>query len=123
LSGLESCGFLADNTGKGYPEWFAIYAGVLTESPGAIGSEARSASDLLAGFAHRDVLSRGLRLMLDRTGFQGELPILLYEGHTSPPTDEEFQHAVGNFWVAAVKAAKFIQRGEAWRAKQAVDGG
>jgi aminoglycoside 6-adenylyltransferase len=114
-----------DNTGQGYPEWFAIYAGGLKLDIALVSHPAdiqESSADLLEGFAHRDVLFRGVHIMLDRTDFTGELPIYLYTGQTSPPTDEEFKHLTGRFWINAVKAAKFIQRGEAWRAKQAVDG-
>ena len=114
-----------DNTGQDYLEWFALYAGGLKLDIALVPLKTdnqESSPDLLAGFAHRDVLTHGGRILLDRTGFQGEFPVIPYTGHASPPTNEEFQLATGQFWVTAVKAAKFIQRGDTWRARHAVDG-
>ena len=114
-----------DNTGQGYPEWFALYAGGLKLDialvPLAADSPA-SLPELLAGFAHPDVLARGLRLLLDRTSFQGEIPLPHPAQNSSLPSHEEFQRAQGRFWITAAKAAKLIRRGDVWRAKQAVDG-
>jgi aminoglycoside 6-adenylyltransferase len=127
---LEEFGVLwaswLSKTGSGYPEWFALYAGGLKFDIAfvpVLPADGSSLDQLLVGFAHQDVLQRGIRILFDKTGnttsaseYTAQLPI------AGSPTHEEFRSAINLFWITATRTIKHIQRGDLWRAKQACDG-
>jgi aminoglycoside 6-adenylyltransferase len=67
------------------------------------------------------VLSYGVRVLFDKSapelkrGFDREPP------PAAPPAAAEFAQAVQRFGLDALRAAKFIRRGDLWRAKHEVD--
>jgi len=116
-----------DNTGSGYPEWFALYAGGLKLDivfvPIQPGDE--TLEDMLRSFAHQDVLQRGARVLYNKTE-QGAQAVILLSALNSqtvtPLSPDKFRLSLNQFWITAAKAVKLIQRGDLWRAKQACDG-
>jgi aminoglycoside 6-adenylyltransferase len=115
-----------DDTGAGYPEWFALYAGGLKVDivfvPVQAGDE--TLADMLRSFAHQDVLQRGVRVLFDKTSLASPagvpLPDTGNQPH-SPLSPDKFRAGLSQFWITATKTAKLIQRGDLWRAKQACD--
>ncbi len=81
-----------------------------------------SLAEMLARFPFQDVLSRGLRVLVDKTAPQGEAMPDFILAPPTPPTSAEFQNAVFGFLVAADKTARLLRRGDLWRAKMLCDG-
>ncbi len=116
-----------DNTGSGYPEWFALYAGGLKVDivfvpvqPGAT-----TLAQMLGTFAHQDVLERGVRVLFDKSDLPakaGITPPTSYSQAIPNPSSAEYRNHLNHFWITAAKTVKLIQRGDLWRAKQACDG-
>lgn len=129
-SWMESFGPLwaswLDDTGAGYPERFALYAGGLKVDivfvPVQAGDE--TLADMLRSFAHQDVLQRGVRVLFDKTSLASpagvSLPAAVNQPH-SPLCPDKFRAGLSQFWITATKTAKLIQRGDLWRAKHACD--
>ncbi len=115
-----------DDTGAGYPEWFALYAGGLKVDivfvPVQAGDE--TLADMLRSFAHQDVLQRGVRVLIDKTSLASPAGVPLPEAGNQPHSPlgpDKFRAGLSQFWIKAAKTAKLIQRGDLWRAKQACD--
>jgi len=115
-----------DNTGSGYPEWFALYSGGLKVdivfAPIQSGDE--TLADMLRSFAHQDVLLRGVRILFDKTSLGVQAGVALPGPACQalpPPSPVEFRLSISKFWITAAKAVKLIQREDVWRAKQACD--
>lgn len=116
-----------DNTGSGYPEWFALYAGGLKVDivfvpvqPGAT-----TLAQMLATFAHQDALERGARVLFDKSALPDKAGITLPTSSSQAipnPSSAEYRNHLNQFWITAAKTVKLIQRGDLWRAKQACDG-
>lgn len=128
---LEEFGVLwaawLDNTGSGYPEWFALYAGGLKVDIVFVPVQASAATlaHMLSHFAHQDVLQRGVRVLFDKSDLpaQAETATLATSSQAIPtPSSAEFYDYLNHFWITAAKTAKLIQRNDLWRAKQACDG-
>jgi aminoglycoside 6-adenylyltransferase len=116
-----------DNTGSGYPEWFALYAGGLKVDivfvP--VGPGATTLAQMLGTFAHQDVLERGVRVLFDKSDLPAQAGITppTSSSHAIPnPSSAEYRNHLNQFWITAAKTVKLIQRGDLWRAKQACDG-
>ncbi len=72
-------------------------------------------------FPYPNVLQRGVRVLLDKTGTSSELRL---PSLAAPrlPTQADFAALINRVWLDAVKAAKFMRRHDLWRAKQVCDG-
>lgn len=81
-----------------------------------------SLAEMLARFPFQDVLSRGVRVLIDKTASQGHAMPRFTLAPPASPTSAEFQNAVFGFLVAADKTARLLQRGDLWRAKMLCDG-
>ena len=72
-----------------------------------------------------EVLGRGYEVLLDKDG-QLSPPIALPErgrrNRQKPPSEDQFQAAVADFWYHMQWAAKKLRRGELWTAKMGCDG-
>ncbi|CAG0931118.1 Aminoglycoside 6-adenylyltransferase [Thermoflexales bacterium] len=76
---------------------------------------------MLDAFPYPNVLQRGVRVLIDKTGAPPELRLPPLDA-PRPPTPAEFAELFNRMWLDAVKAAKFIRRNDLWRAKQVCDG-
>lgn len=101
------------------PEWLVIYESGIKVDFAILPEDrtARSLAELMARSPHANTLSRGARALIDN------LPI---HDHTlpkpptyRPPTQAQFESLVSGFWIDAHRAAKFIRRGDLWRAMTA----
>jgi aminoglycoside 6-adenylyltransferase len=79
--------------------------------------------DLAEDAAERDVVARGMRILLDRDGALARLVRLAPERPRPPtPSQEELDQLANDFWYHAVWAAKKLRRGEVLMAKGVADG-
>lgn len=70
-----------------------------------------------------DMVSRGVRFLVDKEGFAARLEALNVEPPSyTPPTEDEFLNTVHDFWYHTVWTAKHLRRGELWWAKSGCDG-
>lgn len=71
----------------------------------------------------RDILAGGARILFDKDGM---IEQLIKKGVKKPffrtPSAEEFYNRINDFLLHAVWTAKYLNRGELWRAKAACDG-
>ena len=116
-----------DNTGSGYPEWFALYASGLKVDivfvP--VQADATTLAQMLGTFAHQDVLERGVRVLFEKSDLPAQAGITPPTSSSQAipnPSSAEYRNHLNQFWITAAKTVKLIQRGDLWRAKQACDG-
>jgi aminoglycoside 6-adenylyltransferase len=76
--------------------------------------------DMLDAFPYPNVLQRGVRVLIDKTGSPVELRLPKIDA-PKLPNQAEFTALINRAWLDAVKAAKFIRRNDLWRAKQLCD--
>jgi aminoglycoside 6-adenylyltransferase len=109
-------------TGKGDPEWLVLFANgrkadfVLAQANGTL-------AQTLLNSPYKQVFERGVRVLFDKDDSQAaeHLP-----GYTavplSPPTLSEFTQTIYQTFLITTRTAKFLRRGDLWRAKQVSDG-
>lgn len=69
-----------------------------------------------------DALDVGYRVLLDRDGRAAALPPPTFTAHMPhPPTEEEFQRRVNDFWFESTYVAKNLRRGELFPARHSFD--
>jgi len=65
-----------------------------------------------------DVLLRGVRVILDKDGFENMIQaVKIAPPAVSPPEESEFLNRMNDFWYHTAWTAKHLRRGELWRAK------
>jgi aminoglycoside 6-adenylyltransferase len=64
---------------------------------------------------------RGMRVLLDKDGLTGKLPLSPPAEPAAPPAAEQFSEVVADFWYHALLAAKKLRRGELWTAHECCD--
>ncbi len=100
---------------SGDPEWIVVYEGVLKGDFSFFRvTENDSLADQLTNFPFQNVLARGIRILVDK--FTQSKPLLTPSRPFQMPTANRFHHIVANFWIVVTRVAKFIQRGDLWRA-------
>jgi aminoglycoside 6-adenylyltransferase len=112
-------------TGRGDPEWMVVYEGghkvdfiFTTIQPG------QTLQQNLASTPYKIVLPRGFQMLLDKTASKGQIALDFTDYNLlTYPTTADFQSANDSFLLEAARAAKFIQRGDTWRAKDDCDNG
>ncbi|HEU4562319.1 MAG TPA: aminoglycoside 6-adenylyltransferase [Longimicrobium sp.] len=79
--------------------------------------------DELAGSGQLpDALDVGYRVLLDRDGRAAALPPPTFTAHAPhPPTEDEFQRRVNDFWFESTYVAKNLRRGELFPARYSFD--
>ena len=109
------------------PEWLVMFADglkvdfVLAAVPEGAGSTA-DLSQWLAVSPYQGVLQRGVRTLFDRNDPQTKLILLLSERRIpTQPKPDEFLAVVNHVLLYAARTARFLRRGELWRAKQQCD--
>ena len=99
---------------RGDPEWLALLAGglkvdfVFTLATGATLEQMMEASP------YADVYERGVRVLFDKSATQG--PVEFKRQPHAHPTQEELMTLLNRVWLSAARAAKFVRRGDVWRA-------
>jgi aminoglycoside 6-adenylyltransferase len=74
----------------------------------------------VAAAAH--VFARGARVIVDKDGLAGKLPLILSGSQPyRPPPQPEFLEVVNDFWYHTVWTAKKLRRRELWVAKSCCD--
>jgi aminoglycoside 6-adenylyltransferase len=72
---------------------------------------------------YQAVLQRGVRVLFDRNDPQAKLTLPLSErGSPAHPKPDEFLAVVNHVLLYAARTARFLRRGELWRAKRQCDG-
>jgi len=105
-------------------EWLALYDDGCKIDVAFLSIEPAATPTLqvmLDGFPYMDVLHRGVRVLIDKTGAPAELRLPTLDAPRSP-TPVEFTALINQMWIDAIKTAKFICRNDLWRAKQLCDG-
>ena len=107
-----------ENAGGGDPEWFVLYDGGLKLDAMLYRTDDATLDldAMLAAFPYQDVLSRGVRILFDRSGSPRYITPKPFM--SPPPTQEAFIHLGDGFLLNAVTGAKFIARGDLWRAQR-----
>jgi aminoglycoside 6-adenylyltransferase len=114
---------VSNSFGEHDREWIALYAdgakldaAILSIDPMAT----QTLQFMLDAFPYPNVLQRGMRVLLDKTGPSTELRLPTI--NTPLPDQTEFTALLNLMWLDAIKTAKFIRRRDLWRAKQLCDG-
>jgi aminoglycoside 6-adenylyltransferase len=113
-----------DHTPRGDPEWYIFYAGGRKVDILFVDVQSLQANSLAGWVQHPDfseVLSRGMRVLVDKTMSRGKLPELPARPSGLPPTQENLDGLTNRFYLSAVKAGRLLQRADLWRARQAID--
>ncbi len=106
-------------TAPGDPEWYAVYAGGLKLDATLLDVKdaALDLESLLAFYPYQGVFGRGLNVLYDRAGVPRRIPPRQF-APPAPPTAEAFDVVVSEFLLEALTSAKFIRRGDFWRAQR-----
>lgn len=107
-------------TGWGDPEWFVVYAGGLkVDVVLAPINDRLSVSE--AALPYLAVVQRGSRVLFNKQT-PAELTLEMGEAILSPhPSADSYRGVVNNTWLTVLRVAKFLRRGDLWRARQACD--
>ena len=107
-----------DRAGPNDPEWFAIYEGGLKVDIVLLHFEEPDTDleTLLQRYPYQNVFARGIKVLFDQSGPSRVLPPKPVDLPQSP-TQAEFMHVVNGFLLESVTTAKFIARGDLWRAQ------
>jgi aminoglycoside 6-adenylyltransferase len=111
-----------DQTGRGDPEWFALFDdGLKADFVFARAAPAASGlAEMLAATSFQSVFSRGARVLYAAGGLDPALPHLAAPARRLPSARELEQHTAGAL-LAASKAARLLQRGDLWRAYRLIN--
>lgn len=107
-----------EEAGPGDPEWFAIYDEGLKVDIVLLQVD-NTTSDLetlMRQYPYQNVFARGMKVLFDRQGAPRLLPPRPISV-PAPPTASAFEHVVNGFLLECVTTAKFIARGDFWRAQ------
>lgn len=112
-----------NQTGAGYLEWLVLFAGGL-KADFVLMQAAGTLHQMLPNFPFQNVLRRGVRVLFDKEDAEVEnRPFSLPPPPPStPPTEAEFHHTIHQTLLTATRVARFLQRGDLWRAKNLADG-
>jgi aminoglycoside 6-adenylyltransferase len=110
-------------TGPGDPEWMVLYeGGYKVDYTFHKIQSGQSLQAVLAVMPYQSVLLRGFEILVDKTASQGDISWVFDEvNQPIHPTAEQFKTANDNFLLEAARAARFIERGDLWRAKMLCD--
>ena len=115
-------------TGWGDPEWDVVFEdGVKVDFVFSRYPEDLRTAPLISILEHSPytfVYARGVRVLFDREIPASEGKLLSFPPQSYPnPTAEEFSQTVQRFFLQALRAARFLRRGELWRAARLINGG
>jgi aminoglycoside 6-adenylyltransferase len=97
-------------------EWVAVYEGVIKADFTIFSAQPDrgNLADQLDNFPFQSTLERGIRILIDK--FPKSQPLNLASRAFQMPSANRFEQIISNFWIVATRVAKFIQRGDLWRA-------
>ncbi|MCC6612422.1 MAG: aminoglycoside 6-adenylyltransferase [Anaerolineae bacterium] len=106
-----------ETTGHGDPEWLVIYESDLKADFALlpVDPHARSLTEQIRRAPHHNVFARGLRVLVDKYPQRERLELVIR--HEPLPDGGRFDAQVRAFLLACVRVAKFVQRGDLWRAQ------
>lgn len=111
-----------DYTGAGEVEWLVLYQGGLKADFVLAQAEGKSLVEMLRRSPHQGVLSRGVRVLVDKTTDAGLSALPPPASGALPlPDAAAFRTLADRFCIQAARAVKLVRRGDLWRAKFAVD--
>lgn len=112
-----------DHTGRGDPEWLVVFSDGLkgdfafTRIPEQCRMLPALPELLAATNFYHEAYQRGIYCLLDKTNPENEgKPIPWFHRQSAHTSQDEFQKCMNHFWMEALRAAKFIRRGDLWRA-------
>ena len=115
---------VVDYIGPGDPEWLVVYSDGLKIDIAFASIDPIVPLDLqqtIDASPYQDVISRGARVLFDRSLAPTALRIKPIK--PAPlPTPDQFTALIHRAWLDAMRVAKFIKRGDLWRAKRHCDG-
>jgi aminoglycoside 6-adenylyltransferase len=108
-----------EETARGDAEWYALYDGGLKFDAVLLPVEdpTLSLDALLAQYPYQGVFGRGIKVLFDRLGSPRSIARKPFSP-PAPPTSAEFDNTVSGFLMSAVTVAKFIDRGDFYRAQR-----
>ena len=108
----------SEPTGLGDPEWYAVYEGGLKLDAVLIQVDDPSLElgELMQPLPYQDVFRRGFRVLFDRSGKARLSPPQPFLPE-APPSEAAFANTVSGLLMASLTVAKFIARGDYWRAQ------
>lgn len=108
----------SEPTGLGDPEWYAVYEGGLKLDAVLIQVDDPSLEldELMQPLPYQDVFRRGFSVLFDRSGAARRSPPQPFVPE-APPTEAAFANTVSGLLMASLTVAKFIARGDYWRAQ------
>jgi aminoglycoside 6-adenylyltransferase len=115
---------VVNHIGPGDPEWLVVYSDGLKIDIAFASIDPNVAFDLqqiVDASPYQDVISRGARVLFDRS----LAPTALHLPPIEPaplPTPDQFTALIHRTWLDAMRVAKFIKRSDLWRAKRYCDG-
>ncbi len=112
-----------DHAGRGDPEWLVVYENGLKIDIAFTTIDLAATPNLQAmidASPYQEVIRRGVRVLFDKSSEQGSLQLDAIEPAPLPNADQ-FTALLHNVWLDALRAAKFIRRGDLWRAKHSCD--
>ncbi len=106
-------------TSTGDPEWYTLYEGGLKIDAVLmpVEDETRDLESLIQPFDDWDAFRRGAFVLYDRLGTPRTFAPKPPRPH-AVPTASEFENVVSGILLAAVTVAKFVARGDYWRAQR-----
>jgi aminoglycoside 6-adenylyltransferase len=107
-----------DDTARGDSEWFAIYEGGLKVDIVLlhVDDDVPELEALLKHYPYQTVFARGIKVLFDRHGEARVLPPRQID-LPAAPTAAKFAHVVNGLLLESVTTAKFIARGDFYRAQ------
>jgi aminoglycoside 6-adenylyltransferase len=107
-----------DVTGAADPEWYALYEGGLKLDAALLVVEdvPLDLESLLLFYPYQDVFARGINIIYDQQGEPRVIPPQPRQA-PEPPSEGEYERVIRGFLLASTSTAKFIARGDLWRAQ------
>ncbi len=106
-------------TSTGDPEWYVLYEGGLKIDAVImpVADATVALETMVQAFDHWDAFRRGATVLYDRDGSPRKFAPKPPKSHPAP-TAAEFANVVSGVRLAAVTVAKFVARGDFWRAQR-----
>jgi aminoglycoside 6-adenylyltransferase len=108
----------AEPTDLGDPEWYAVYQGGIKLDAVLIQVDDPSLdlASLMQPLPYQGVFGRGINVLFDRSGEARTIPPQPFTPE-APPSEAAFANTVSGLLMASLTTAKFISRGDYWRAQ------